>query len=212
MGARSGHSLLDRSAILIWGQDSVIQFVPSNNRPRICTERGKSPSSIAIQTVPGWEGESGHVSWSLFLVYVLRNHFHCVERKSGHGLEKVMKNFKVTFRAGEIAWLENACLLCKHQDPSSIPTLRTTTRIDGGGVFSTLPPRQGGLVLRIVSGGWPLPPHPLYLHTHMNIHVEKITFRQWSGHGRNQILCGKPFLSEGCLVLCHAVLLTCPLI
>lgn len=22
----------------------------------------------------------------LFLVYVLRNHFHCVERKSGHGL------------------------------------------------------------------------------------------------------------------------------
>lgn len=124
MGARSGHSLLDRSAILIWGQDSVIQFVPSNNRPRICTERGKSPSSIAIQTVPGWEGESGHVSWSLFLVYVLRNHFHCVERKSGHGLEKVMKNFKVTFRAGEIAWLENACLLCKHQDPSSIPTLR----------------------------------------------------------------------------------------
>lgn len=64
-----------------------------------------------------------------------------------------MKNFKVTFRAGEIAWLENACLLCKHQDLNSIPTLRITVRIDGWGVSWTLPQKQGGLVLRIVSGG-----------------------------------------------------------
>lgn len=62
-----------------------------------------------------------------------------------------MKNFKVTFRAGEIAWLENACLPCEHKDLSSIPTLKTTSRIDGGGVFLTLPQKQGGLVLRIVS-------------------------------------------------------------
>lgn len=62
-----------------------------------------------------------------------------------------MKNFKVTFRAGEIAWLENASLLCKHKDLSSIPTLKATARIDGGGVFSTLPQKQGGLVLRTMS-------------------------------------------------------------
>lgn len=60
-----------------------------------------------------------------------------------------MKNLKVTFRAGEIACLESACLLCEHKDLSSIPTFKTTARIDGE--FLTLPQKQGGLVLRIVS-------------------------------------------------------------